>query len=196
MKNEKILPDYGSGGRASHQLISELILSYFNNPILSELDDSAVLETPGQKLAFSTDSDTVAPLFFLGSDIGELAINGTVDDLAMRGAIPKYLSVGFIIEEGFPFSDFKRILASMKTVAEYTGIQIVTGDTKVVPRKAADKIFINTSGIGFIPKNVSISGKKAGPGDKIIISGTIGDHGITVFMQRESLQFDSELRYE
>lgn len=194
MKNERILLDHGSGGRASHQLISDLILSYFNNPILSQLDDSAVLELPGKKLAFSTDSYTVDPIFFPGGDIGELAINGTVNDLAMRGAIPTYLSVGFIIEEGFPFSDFNRILASMKAAAEYAGVQIVTGDTKVVPHKAADKIFINTSGIGVIPENVSISGKKARPGDKIIISGTIGDHGITVLTQREGLQFNSELR--
>ncbi|MBD3290446.1 hydrogenase expression/formation protein HypE [candidate division KSB1 bacterium] len=194
MHNDKILLDHGSGGRASQQLVSELILSYFENPILAELDDSAILDFEGGNLAFSTDSYTVDPIFFPGGDIGELAINGTVNDLAMRGAVPKYLSVGFIMEEGLSLSDFRKILASMKQAADYAGVQIVTGDTKVVPRNAADKIFINTSGIGIIAEKVSISGKKTRPGDKVIISGTIGDHGITVLTQRESMQFDTELR--
>ena len=194
MKSDKILLDHGSGGRASHQLVSELILNYFQNPILADLEDSASLSIGNKTLAFSTDSYTVTPLFFPGGNIGDLAINGTVNDLAMRGAIPLYLSVGFIIEEGFPISDFENILNSMKEYAAEADVIIVTGDTKVVPKLAADKIFINTSGIGIIPDGINISGKNALPGDKIIVSGTIADHGITVLTQREGLNFDSPLK--
>ena len=193
MKTDKILLDHGSGGRASHKLVSELILKYFNNPILEKLDDSAVFEVEQGRLAFSTDSYTVDPIFFPGGDIGELAINGTVNDLAMLGAEPRYLSVGFILEEGFLISDFDRILQSMRKAAEEASVKIVTGDTKVVPRGAADKIFVNTSGVGFIPRNVNIAGKNAKPGDKIIVSGTIADHGVTVLTQREGLSFQSAL---
>ena len=194
MKSDKILLDHGSGGRASHQLVSELILNYFQNPILADLEDSASLSIGNKTLAFSTDSYTVTPLFFPGGNIGDLAINGTVNDLAMRGAIPLYLSVGFIIEEGFPILDFENILNSMKEYAAEADVIIVTGDTKVVPKLAADKIFINTSGIGIIPDGINISGKNALPGDKIIVSGTIADHGITVLTQREGLNFDSPLK--
>ncbi len=194
MKIDKILLDHGSGGRASHKLISELILHYFNNPILANLDDGAVLQIGDQKLSFSTDSYTVDPIFFPGGDIGELAVNGTVNDIAMSGAKPLYISVGFIIEEGFLRRDVERIVVSMKKSAEEAGVLIVTGDTKVVPKNAADKIFINTSGVGIIPGNVDISGKNAQPGDKIIISGTIADHGTTILTQREGLQFDSPMK--
>jgi len=189
--SEKILLDHGSGGRVSQKLISELILKIFNNQILANLDDSAVFKIGGQTLAFSTDSYTVDPIFFPGGDIGELAINGTVNDLAMNGAKPLYLSVGFILEEGFPKADLKKIIQSMKRAADEAEILIITGDTKVVPKRAADKIFINTSGIGVVPEGVNISGKNAVPGDKIIISGTIADHGITILTQREGLKFDS-----
>jgi len=192
--SDKILLDHGSGGRASHNLIADLILKNFDNQILVNLDDSAVFKIGAQTLAFSTDSYTVDPIFFPGGDIGDLAINGTVNDLAMRGARPLYLSVGFIIEEGFPKADLKKIIESMKREAEEAGVQIITGDTKVVPKKAADKIFINTSGLGVVPEGVNISGKNALPGDKIIISGTIADHGITILTQREGLQFDSPLK--
>lgn len=194
MKSDKILLDHGSGGRASHRLVSELILGYFANPILNDLNDSATFHTNGGRLAFSTDSYTVDPIFFPGGDIGDLAIHGTVNDIAMSGATPLYLSVGFIIEEGFPIADFERILKSMNRAATEAGIHVVTGDTKVVPQKAADKIFINTSGIGTIPDGVDISGKNAKPGDKIIISGTIADHGITILTQREGLKFNSPLQ--
>jgi len=194
MKTDKILLDHGSGGRASHRLISELILKYFNNPILEKLDDSAVFNIKKGRLAFSTDSYTVDPIFFPGGNIGELAINGTVNDIAMLGAKPLYLSVGFIIEEGFLISDLEKILNSMKNAAEEAKIIIVTGDTKVVPRNAADKIFINTSGIGIIPEGVNISGKNAQPEDKVIVSGTIADHGVTILTQREGLNFDSPLK--
>ena len=194
MKTDKILLDHGSGGRVSHKLISELILKYFNNPILADLDDSASISVGNKTLAFSTDSYTVTPLFFPGGNIGELAINGTVNDLAMRGAKPLYLSVGFIIEEGFPIADLVRILESMQKYAAEANVLIVTGDTKVVPKLAADKIFINTSGVGIIPDGMNISGKNAQPGDKVIVSGTIADHGITILTQREGLNFDSPLK--
>lgn len=194
MKADKILLDHGSGGRASHKLIAELILKYFNNPILENLDDSAVFPINGGRLAFSTDCYTVDPIFFPGGDIGELAINGTVNDIAMLGARPLYLSVGFILEEGFPLADLETILQSMKKAAAAAEVTIVTGDTKVVPKRAADKIFINTSGIGIIPPGVDLSGKNARPGDKIIINGTIADHGVTVLTQREGLNFDSPLK--
>ncbi|MBL7094667.1 hydrogenase expression/formation protein HypE [candidate division KSB1 bacterium] len=194
MKTDKILLDHGSGGRASHKLISELILKYFHNPILADLEDSASIQIGNTTLAFSTDSYTVTPLFFPGGNIGELAINGTVNDLAMRGAKPLYLSVGFIIEEGFPISDLEKILGSMQKYAAEADVLIVTGDTKVVPKLAADKIFINTSGVGIIPDGINISGKNARPGDKVIVSGTIADHGITILTQREGLNFDSPLK--
>jgi len=194
MNSSKILLDHGSGGKLSHKLITDLILHHFDHPILAELDDSAVFSIKGQRLAYSTDSYTVDPIFFPGGDIGELAINGTVNDLAMRGAKPLYLSVGFIIEEGFPTTDLKKILESMGKSADKAEVHIVTGDTKVVPRGAADKIFINTSGVGIVPDNVNISGKNAQPGDKILISGTVADHGMTILTQREGLTFNSQLK--
>ena len=193
MKSDKILLDHGSGGKASHKLITELFLPSFHNSFLAELDDCAVITIPGKNLAFSTDSYVVDPIFFPGGDIGSLAIYGTVNDLAMRGAKPLYLSVGLIIEEGFSLADLKRIIQSMKGAAEEANIQIVTGDTKVVPSKAADKIFINTSGVGVIPEGINISGKNSQPGDKIIINGYIGDHGITILTQRSGMNFDTSL---
>lgn len=194
MKFDKILLDHGSGGRASHKLISDLILKYFSSPILENLDDSAVFQIKQGKMAFSTDSYTVDPIFFPGGDIGELAINGTVNDIAMLGAKPLYLSVGFILEEGFLISDLERILVSMKKAAAEAEVNIVTGDTKVVPKGAADKIFINTSGVGAIPDGINISGKNAKPIDKIIVSGSIADHGVTILTQREGLTFESALK--
>lgn len=194
MNPDKILLDHGSGGKAAHKLITELFIPSFNNSFLAELDDCAKITVPGTTLAFSTDSYVVDPIFFPGGDIGSLAVHGTVNDLAMRGAKLLYLSVGFIIEEGFLLSDLKRIIQSMKQAAEEADVQIVTGDTKVVPSKAADKIFINTSGVGVIPDGVNISGKNSLPGDKIIINGSIGDHGTTILTQRHGLNFDSPLQ--
>jgi len=194
MKSDKILLDHGSGGRASYELINELLYPHFENSILAEMDDGAVITIGNKRLAFSTDSYTVDPIFFPGGDIGELAINGTVNDLAMCGATPLYMSVGLILEEGFPVVDLKKILKSMKRAATEAGVQIVTGDTKVVHRKAVDKIFINTSGIGTVPDGIYISGKNARPGDKVLVSGYIADHGITILTQREGLRFDSPLR--
>ena len=191
MKKDKILLDHGSGGRIANNLIADLMLPLFNNPILSRLDDGATLEINGTRLAFSTDSFVVDPIFFPAGDIGDLAIIGTVNDIAMCGATPLYLSAGLIIEEGFSMTDLEKILRSMSSAAKKAGVTIVTGDTKVVPKGAADKIFINTSGIGIIPEGVHVSGGLARPGDQIILSGTIADHGVTVLAQREGLTFDA-----
>ena len=193
MKYDKILLDHGSGGKISHRLTTDMLLPVFDNPILSQLNDGAIFELQGMKLAFSTDSYTVDPIFFPGGNIGDLAINGTVNDVAMCGGDPIYLSVGLIIEEGFSMTDLEKILNEMGTAAEIAGVTVVTGDTKVVPKGAVDKIFINTSGIGLIPPNVDIASHQATPGDKIILSGTIADHGITILTQREGLSFESSL---
>jgi hydrogenase expression/formation protein HypE len=184
---DKILMAHGSGGKLSQDLIKEF-LPELSNPILDKLDDSAVFELSGQ-VAFTTDSYTVNPLFFPGGDIGRLAVCGTVNDLSMSGARPMYLSLAFIIEEGLPVSDLKKILASIRQTAEEAGVKIVTGDTKVVDRGSADKIFINTAGVGIVPEGVDISAAKARPGDRVIVSGNIGDHGIAVLSQREGLNF-------
>ena len=194
MKTDTILLDHGSGGKISHQLITDLMLPIFDNPMLAALHDGATLDIGGKRLAFSTDTYVVDPIFFPGGNIGDLAINGTVNDLAMCGAEPLFLSVGLIIEEGFSMTDLKKILKGMGIASEKAGVKVVTGDTKVVPKGMADKIFINTSGIGKIPKDVNISGNRARPGDKIILSGTIADHGMTVLTQREGMTFDSSLK--
>jgi hydrogenase expression/formation protein HypE len=194
MKTDKILLDHGSGGKISHHLITDLMLPIFNNPMLAALHDGATFDIGGNRLAFSTDTYVVDPIFFPGGNIGDLAVNGTVNDLAMCGAEPLYLSVGLIIEEGFSMDDLEKILKEMNKAAENAGVKVVTGDTKVVPKGVADKIFINTSGIGRIPDKVNISGQNAQPGDRIILSGTIADHGMTVLTQREGMTFDSSLK--
>jgi len=194
MKTDKILLDHGSGGKASHRLVADLLVPEFENPILAQLNDGAVFDIEGKRLAFSTDTYVVDPIFFPGGSIGDLAVNGTVNDLAMCGAIPLYLSVGLIIEEGFSMADLTKILKAMGEAATNADVLIVTGDTKVVPHGAADKIFINTSGIGLIPAGNNISGHNARPGDKIILSGVIADHGITVLTQREGMAFDSPIQ--
>ncbi len=193
MKTNKILLDHGSGGKISHSLITDIMLPIFDNPILSQLNDGAIFDVEGKRLAFSTDTYVVDPIFFPGGNIGDLAINGTVNDIAMCGATPLYLSVGLVIEEGFSLDDLEEILKSMSIAAEKACVKVVTGDTKVVPTGVADKIFINTSGIGLIPESVDIASHKARPGDKIILSGSIGDHGITVLTQREGMTFDSSV---
>ena len=194
MKTNKILLDHGSGGSMSHHLITGLMLPIFDNPMLAALHDGAMLDINGNRLAFSTDTYVVDPIFFPGGNIGDLAVNGTVNDLAMCGAEPLYLSVGLIIEEGFSMTDLNGILKCMGIASEKAGVKVVTGDTKVVPKGAVDKIFINTSGIGKIPDKVNISSQNARPGDIIILSGTIADHGMTVLTQREGLTFDSSLK--
>lgn len=193
MKTDNILLDHGSGGKISHSLITDIMLPIFNNPILSQLNDGAIFDIEGKRLAFSTDTYVVDPIFFPGGNIGTLSINGTVNDIAMCGATPLFLSAGLIIEEGFSLADLKTILQEMSIAAEKAGVKVVTGDTKVVPKGAADKIFINTSGIGIIPKNIDIASHRARPGDKIILSGSIADHGITILTQREGMTFDSSV---
>lgn len=193
MKTDNILLDHGSGGKISHSLITDIMLPIFNNPILSQLNDGAIFDIEGKRLAFSTDTYVVDPIFFPGGNIGTLSINGTVNDIAMCGATPLFLSTGLIIEEGFSLADLKTILQEMSIAAEKAGVKVVTGDTKVVPKGAADKIFINTSGIGIIPKNMDIASHRARPGDKIILSGSIADHGITILTQREGMTFDSSV---
>lgn len=188
-QSEKILLDHGSGGKLSHRLTTEVVLPYFDNALLARLDDGAVFDIQGNRFAFSTDSYTVDPIFFPGGDIGDLAVNGTVNDVAMCGADPLYLSAGLMIEEGFPLEDLKKILASMRRAAGFAGVQVVTGDTKVVPKGAVDKIFINTSGIGLLHPHSKVSSDAARPGDKILLSGSIADHGITILTRREKMSF-------
>ncbi len=191
---DTILLDHGSGGKASHNLIKDLILPAFDNPTLNQLDDGAVVTVDDQRLAFSTDSYVVDPIFFPGGCIGDLAVNGTVNDLAMCGAQPLFLSAGLIIEEGFSVKELNDIIKNMTAAAKHANVTIVTGDTKVVPKGAADKIFINTSGIGKPLTHAVISGANARPGDKIILSGSIADHGVTILMQREGLSFEADIQ--
>ena len=201
MSGDVILLAHGSGGKLSHDLVEQLFVRYFENPTLLQLDDAAVVPMDGSgaegegrpRLAFSTDSYVVSPLVFPGGDIGKLAVCGTVNDVSMSGARPLWLSAGFIIEEGLPLAELERIVASMAATAGQAGVQIVTGDTKVVDRGSADKLFINTAGVGVVPPGVEIAGDRARPGDVVILSGTIGDHGMTIMTQREGLQFDSPL---
>ncbi len=189
---DKILLAHGSGGKLAHELVEKSFVEAFANPFLAKLDDSAVMDFSG-RLAFTTDSYVVSPIFFPGGDIGKLAVYGTVNDLAMSGAKPLYLSLSFIIEEGLPQDELNEIVDSVQKAAREAGVEIVTGDTKVVHRGSADKLFINTAGVGIIPEGVDISGNKARPGDRVILSGTIGDHGIAVLSQREGLSFSTQL---
>jgi len=184
---------HGAGGKLSAELIDKFILPRFGNDALNNLEDQATLNLPAGRVAFSTDTFVVSPIFFPGGDIGDLAINGTVNDVAMSGAKPLYLSVGFVLEEGFSLEEFHRVLISMERAAEKSGVQIVTGDTKVVGKNNCDKIFINTSGIGVIAEGVSISCKKLVAGDKILLSGSLAEHGMAVMTKREGLSFQSEI---
>jgi len=194
MKEDRILLSHGSGGKLSFNLIKKLFLSNFNNPYLKRLDDGAVLNIEGLKLAYTTDSYTVDPLFFKGGNIGELAVYGTVNDLAMCGATPLYLSCSFIIEEGFSLNLLEKIVSSMRAASAIAKVDIVTGDTKVVNKGAADKIFINTSGVGIVKEGVNISGSNAKVGDVVMINGPIGSHGIAVLSEREGLKFETEIK--
>ena len=177
-----------------HELIDSLFIGAFENPLLLERNDSAVFEVAAGRLAVTTDSYVIDPVFFPGGDIGSLAVHGTVNDLAMRGAKPLYLTAGFILEEGLSMGDLKRVVASMARAAREAGVQVIAGDTKVVPRGKADKIFINTSGIGVVPEGLDIAGSNARPGDLVLINGTIGDHGMAVLCKREGLEFENEIR--
>jgi hydrogenase expression/formation protein HypE len=194
MKSDKILLDHGSGGKISHSLTKEMMLPVFNNAILAALNDGAIFELETLRLAFTTDSYTVDPIFFPGGSIADLAINGTVNDLAMCGATPLYLSVALIIEEGLPTAALETIVKQMGRAAEAAGVTVITGDTKVVPKGTADQIFINTSGIGLIPDHVHVASNNAQAGDKIILSGTIADHAITILTRRQGLSFETSLQ--
>ncbi len=191
---EKITLAHGSGGKASHDLIEKLFVANFGSEALVAMEDSAVLKAGDATIAFSTDSFVVDPIFFPGGDIGSLAIHGTVNDLAMRGAKPLYISVGMIIEEGFALKDLETIVRSLKHGADQAGVEIVTGDTKVVQSGKADKIFINTTGIGLFEQELDISAENGHPGDKIILSGTMADHGATILCQREGLQIQGDFK--
>ena len=192
---DRIVMGHGSGGIMSHELINRLFLPPFDNPILRAGDDSGVVDgVMGTRLAFSTDAHVVSPLFFPGGDIGKLAVCGTVNDIAMMGAAPAYLTASFILEEGLEISVLQKIIDSMQAAASEAGIQIVAGDTKVVQKGNADGLYITTSGIGQIPAKVDIGGAKAKPGDVIILSGTIGDHGIAVLAARGELGFEAEVQ--
>ena len=194
MKTDRIQMDHGAGGRASHELVAKTFMPALANPILKELNDSALLNFQDVRLAISTDSYVVDPIFFPGGDIGSLAVHGTVNDLAMRGAQPRYLSVGFILEEGLEIADLEKLLGSMAEAARQAGVQVVAADTKVVERGKADRIYINTAGVGIIAPGVDIAGQNAKPGDLVLINGPMGDHGVAVLSTREGLSFQTDIQ--
>ena len=185
--------DHGGGGRAARELIEHYFLPRFDNPFLNKMDDSAVVTLGTNRLAITTDSYVVDPIFFPGGDIGSLAVHGTINDLSVQGARPVFLSVAFILEEGFELADFERILDSMAESSQQAEVSIVTGDTKVVPRGRGDKIYVNTTGVGLIEDGVHVSGNNLRINDQLILSGSAGDHGIAVLSQREGLSFDTKL---
>jgi hydrogenase expression/formation protein HypE len=185
---------HGAGGRATAQLIDEIFRAEFDNPILDQGDDQAAFEVPAGRMVMSTDAYVIWPLFFPGGDIGSLAVHGTVNDIAMSGAKPLHLAASFIIEEGFPLADLQRIAISMAGATDAAGVAIVTGDTKVVERGKADGVFITTTGIGIVPPGVDLSGDRARPGDSVILSGSIGDHGVAVMSKRSNLGFETEIQ--
>jgi hydrogenase expression/formation protein HypE len=189
-----IVIGHGGGGKLGNELVEHLFLPAFRNPALENLGDAAVLDITAGRIAMSTDSFVVQPLFFPGGNIGELAINGTVNDLAVSGAIPKFLTAGFILEEGFPLAQLAAIVDSMARAAKQAGVQIVTGDTKVVERGHGDGVYINTAGVGIIREGISVGPHRAQPGDAILVSGSIGDHGMAIMSVREGLEFESQIR--
>ncbi len=191
MQSERIIMAHGSGGRLSQRLVAEVFQQAFANPYLDQMNDAAVLPPAQGQPALTTDSFVVSPLFFRGGDIGKLAVCGTVNDLAVTGAAPKYLTAGFVLEEGLLINDLNRIVQSMAATAETAGVTLVAGDTKVVERGSADKLFINTTGLGFIPEGTQLNPLQVKAGDKIIVSGTLGDHGIAIVSEREGLSFST-----
>ena len=195
LKHGRVDMNHGAGGRASAQLIEQLFARAFDNPALREGNDGAVLPAPpaGHRLVLATDAHVISPLFFPGGDIGALSVHGTVNDVAMMGAQPLYLSASFILEEGLPLADLKRIVDSMAAAAREAGVAIVTGDTKVVEQGHGDGVFISTTGAGWLPPGRRLSGDLARPGDVVLVSGPIGDHGVAVLSQRESLEFETAI---
>ena len=193
MRSDRILLAHGSGGTMMRELIEEIIVPDFDDDGLKKLDDAASLSMPGSRIAFSTDTYVVNPIFFPGGDIGRLAICGTVNDVATSGATPLYISVGFVLEEGFPVADLERVLISMRDACREAGVHIVTGDTKVVEKGHGDGIFINTAGVGQLAEGLDLSGSYCKPGDKVLVSGTLGDHGIAIVSTREGLSFETSI---
>jgi hydrogenase expression/formation protein HypE len=193
LKHGRIDMAHGSGGRATAQLVEELFVSAFDNEWLRALNDQACLDVPAGRLVMATDGHVVSPLFFPGGDIGSLAVHGTINDVAMSGARPLYLAAAFILEEGLPLADLARIVDSMARAAREAGVAIVTGDTKVVEKGKGDGVFVSTTGVGVLPPGVTISGDRARPGDAILISGNIGDHGVAILSRRENLAFETEI---
>lgn len=194
MRSDRILLAHGSGGTMMKELIEELFVAEFGDEALSRMDDAASLDLPAGRLAFSTDTYVVHPLFFPGGDIGRLAVCGTVNDVATSGAVPLYMSVGFVLEEGMLVDDLRRILVSMREAAAEAGVRIVTGDTKVVERGHGDGVYINTAGVGVMAEGLDLTGSKCTPGDAVLLSGTLGDHGIAVMSTREGLSFSTDIR--
>jgi len=194
IKKEIVTLDHGSGGLKTRELIEKLFLSHLKDPILGLLEDSAVLEFGNERMAFTTDTYVVDPITFPGGDIGMLAVHGTINDLAMKGAWPRALSLSLILEEGLGLDLLEDLICSVERATREAGVPVVTGDTKVVPRGAGDKVFINTSGVGIIPKEIDVGVHRIEPGDVILCSGTIGDHGITILTQREGLEFTGGLK--
>ena len=190
---DRILLGHGSGGKLSAELLRDVFLPALGNPVLNRLDDQAIVSLDAAKLAITTDSFVVKPLFFRGGDIGSLAVHGTINDLAMGGAEPLWLSAAFILEEGLPIETLRRVVASMHEAAAQAGVPIVTGDTKVVEKGSADSMFINTTGIGRVRDGISLSASQARPGDVILVSGYLGDHGIAILAEREGLQFETQV---
>ena len=184
---------HGSGGRAMAQLVEALFVRHFDNELLRQGNDQACFEVSAGRMVMSTDGHVISPLFFPGGDIGALAVHGTLNDVAMAGARPLYLSAGFILEEGFPLADLERIVASMAAAAREAGVPVVTGDTKVVERGKGDGVFITTTGVGLVPPGVDIRGDRARPGDAILVSGAIGNHGVAIMSSRENLEFDTAI---
>lgn len=184
---------HGSGGRAMAQLIEELFHRHLGNELLLAANDQAAFDVAAGRLVMSTDGHVISPLFFPGGDIGALAVHGTVNDVAMAGAVPLYLAAGFILEEGFPLADLDRIVASMAAAATAAGVAVVTGDTKVVERGNGDGVFITTTGVGQVPEGVNIAGDRARPGDAVLVSGTLGDHGVAIMSSRENLEFETAI---
>jgi hydrogenase expression/formation protein HypE len=193
LRDEIVTLAHGAGGKASRALVEGLFLPELGNPLLDALGDAAVLELGGARLAFTTDSYVVKPLVFPGGDIGELAVNGTVNDLAVSGAIPRFLSAGFVIEEGFPVEDLRRIVASMARAAQAASVVIAAGDTKVVERGNADGLYVTTAGIGILPGAAELGPERVRPGDRVLVSGTLGDHGMAVLIARGDLDLEVDL---
>ncbi len=193
-RNGRVDMSHGAGGRAMAQLIDELFLAAFDNEWLRRLNDQACFAVPGGRMVMATDSHVVSPLFFPGGDIGCLSVHGTINDVAMSGARPLYLSATFILEEGFPLADLKRIVESMAAAARDARVPIVTGDTKVVEKGKGDGVFITTTGVGVVPEGLEISGDRARPGDQVLVSGTLGDHGVAIMSFRENLDFETTIR--